>query len=140
MAPHHAGYAQQKTQLATASSTAADSPENACSTGHDHGNAGTASTSKADCAAGSCSGGHGSTCTLLQEQGESAATPVGEQQTNEGDSTANGQASEGLDIRDLSWVDRERVLRLLFAKINGRTAERRAAALPPHAADSQVIA
>lgn len=41
-------------------------------------------------------------------------------------------APGSLDIRDLSWVDRERVLRLLFAKINGRAAERRAAALPAH--------
>lgn len=45
-------------------------------------------------------------------------------------------AGGSLDIRDLSWVDRERVLRLLFAKINGKAAERRAAALPPHPLDA----
>ncbi|KAF8055841.1 MOV10L1 [Scenedesmus sp. PABB004] len=38
-----------------------------------------------------------------------------------------------VDIRQLGWPDRERVLRLLFAKLNGRAADRGAAGLPPHA-------
>jgi hypothetical protein len=37
-------------------------------------------------------------------------------------------------------VDRERVLRLLFAKINGKAAERRAAALPAHPYDAAMAA
>jgi hypothetical protein len=49
-------------------------------------------------------------------------------------------AAGSLDIRDLSWVDRERVLRLLFAKINGKAAERRAAVLPAHPLDAAVAA
>jgi hypothetical protein len=51
-----------------------------------------------------------------------------------------GEAAGSLDIRDLSWVDRERVLRLLFAKINGKAAERRAAALPAHPFDAAIAA
>jgi hypothetical protein len=43
-----------------------------------------------------------------------------------GDGEAAAAAVDGLDIRDLSWVDRERVLRLLLAKINGKAAEHRA--------------
>jgi hypothetical protein len=51
----------------------------------------------------------------------------------EGEPTVSQSPAPGsLDIRDLSWVERERVLRLLFAKINGRAAKRRAAALPAH--------
>lgn len=49
-------------------------------------------------------------------------------------------AAGSLDIRDLGWVDRERVLRLLFAKINGKAAERRAAALPAHPYDAAIAA
>lgn len=49
-------------------------------------------------------------------------------------------AASSLDIRDLSWVDRERVLRLLFAKINGKAAERRAAVLPAHPLDAAAAA
>lgn len=51
---------------------------------------------------------------------------------------ADEESSGSLDIRDLSWVDRERVLRLLFAKINGKAAERRAAVLPPHSFQAAV--
>mmetsp|Transcript_33961 Transcript_33961/g.56167 ORF Transcript_33961/g.56167 Transcript_33961/m.56167 type:complete len:461 (-) Transcript_33961:310-1692(-) len=39
-------------------------------------------------------------------------------------------AEERIDIRDLTWEDREKVLRLLFAKINNATPLH---ALPPHA-------
>jgi hypothetical protein len=45
-----------------------------------------------------------------------------------GSREASGQSlQQQLDIRDLSWSDRERVLRLLFAKVNGRAAEAAAA-------------
>ena len=39
-------------------------------------------------------------------------------------------ADEHVDIRDLTWEDRERVLRLLFAKINNAAPFQ---PLPPHA-------
>jgi hypothetical protein len=42
----------------------------------------------------------------------------------------------GADISDLSWSDKERVLRILFAKINGK--EQQAAALEQHAHDEMV--
>lgn len=38
-----------------------------------------------------------------------------------------------MDIRDLNWEDRERVLRLLFAKLSGRTVDQRE--LPQHSLD-----
>jgi hypothetical protein len=37
-----------------------------------------------------------------------------------------------LDIRELGWADRERVLRLLFAKINNQAQQLHYARLPPH--------
>lgn len=44
-------------------------------------------------------------------------------------------ASAGrLDLKDLTWEDRERVLRLLFAKINNQ-AQQTYAALPVHPLD-----
>ena len=39
-------------------------------------------------------------------------------------------ADERVDIRDLTWEDRERVLRLLFAKINNATTQK---PMPQHA-------
>jgi len=41
---------------------------------------------------------------------------------------SNGQ----MDIRDLSWEDREKVLRLLFAKINNQARQAHFSNLPPH--------
>ena len=41
----------------------------------------------------------------------------------------SNSGSAKVDIKDLSWVDRERVLRLLFAKVNHQVAAAAAAAL-----------
>lgn len=41
------------------------------------------------------------------------------------------------DIRDLSWEEREQVLRLLFAKVNGRTPDPRE--LPQHALGAALL-
>ncbi|GLC47469.1 hypothetical protein PLESTB_000133900 [Pleodorina starrii] len=43
---------------------------------------------------------------------------------------ASGRATP--DIRDLPWEDRERVLRLLFAKINNQAQQVHFSSLPPH--------
>mmetsp|Transcript_12897 Transcript_12897/g.15564 ORF Transcript_12897/g.15564 Transcript_12897/m.15564 type:complete len:487 (-) Transcript_12897:254-1714(-) len=45
------------------------------------------------------------------------------------------KSSARLDIRDLSWEDRERVLRLLFSKINNASQSSYFANLPPHSFD-----
>lgn len=41
-------------------------------------------------------------------------------------------AGKGMDLRDLPWEDRERVLRLLFAKINNQAQQTYYANLPHH--------
>lgn len=43
-----------------------------------------------------------------------------------------GATGGGLDLKELSWEDRERVLRLLFAKINNQSAQQHFANLPSH--------
>lgn len=85
-----------------------------------------------------------------QPPGGSADSPVGMSKTaatvaaaavaDAGAGAEYPAAAGSLDIRDLGWVDRERVLRLLFAKINGKAAERRAAALPAHPFDAAIAA
>lgn len=77
--------------------------------------------------AGTAAGAGAGAATAAQGAGSLA------QQAEQPEAAAAGGS---LDIRDLSWVDRERVLRLLFAKINGKAAERRAAALPAHPLDA----
>ncbi|KAF5827731.1 hypothetical protein DUNSADRAFT_164 [Dunaliella salina] len=42
------------------------------------------------------------------------------------------QPGGGMDIRTLPWADRERVLKLLFAKINNAAQQAHYAHLPPH--------
>ena len=47
-------------------------------------------------------------------------------------------SGRGLDISDLGWEDRERVLRLLFSKINSASQASYFAKLPPHSFDVEV--
>jgi hypothetical protein len=49
--------------------------------------------------------------------------------------TGSLPAAGGIDINELSWQDRERVLRLLFAKLNGRAAEQQPLVLGQHPLD-----
>jgi hypothetical protein len=86
--------------------------------------AGVSEQSSDPCTAAACEDNSSSQPHSQLQQGSTAAADEA--------SMPQSPAPGSLDIRDLSWVDRERVLRLLFAKINGRAAERRAAALPSH--------
>ncbi len=43
--------------------------------------------------------------------------------------------SAKIDIGDLSWEDRERILRLLFSKINSQTQQASFSRLPEHSFD-----
>ncbi len=59
-----------------------------------------------------------------------------EQQT--GQITQELSAATSMDISDLSWGDRERVLRLLFAKINNQARQQQYSNLPAHSLDQSV--
>eukprot|EP00955_Chlamydomonas_euryale_P111011 366031-Chlamydomonas_euryale.AAC.15 len=50
---------------------------------------------------------------------------------------AHGRITGRLDIKDLPWDDRERVLRLLFAKINNQAQQAHYSRLPDHPLDIQ---
>lgn len=50
---------------------------------------------------------------------------------------AKGGEGGGMDLRSLSWADRERVLKLLFAKINNQAQQQHYANLPPHVLSSE---
>ena len=48
-----------------------------------------------------------------------------------------GEAVGSMDIKDLPWEDRERILRLLFAKINNQAAQAYFGNLPQHPLGSE---
>eukprot|EP01052_Picozoa_sp_SAG31_P025688 SAG31_NODE_2267_length_6052_cov_7.222241_7_plen_139_part_00 len=49
---------------------------------------------------------------------------------NLAESVLGGDQSKRVDLADLSWEDKEQVLRMLFAKINHAQQQRRAASAP----------
>ncbi len=48
----------------------------------------------------------------------------------------SGGAAGSMDIKDLPWEDRERILRLLFAKINNQASQAYFGNLPSHPLDT----
>lgn len=68
-------------------------------------------------------GGAGASGTP-QQQGEAVAVAAG--------------AAGRMDIKDLSWEDRERILRLLFAKINNQAQQAYYSSLPLHPLEPQL--
>lgn len=70
-------------------------------------------------------GGAGASGTP-QQQGEAAAA------------AAAAGAAGRMDIKDLSWEDRERILRLLFAKINNQAQQAYYSSLPLHPLEPQL--
>lgn len=129
----HPGHAEQAPLAAVAHATSSQAPaaeppstsapnpcEEACC-GHVQQQGASSSVQGAEDAAEAAAGPRLDSFTAQA----AAAAAVAEEEADE-------ESTGSLDIRDLSWVDRERVLRLLFAKINGKAAERRAAVLPAH--------
>ncbi|KAL6746692.1 flagellar/basal body protein [Haematococcus lacustris] len=74
----------------------------------------------------------------------SLATRNTQQQQPQQQAAGAGQGSDTsltagrLDMKDLPWEDRERVLRLLFAKINNQAQQQHYAQLPDHPLGSQL--
>eukprot|EP00878_Enallax_costatus_P020445 GHUV01021618.1.p1 GENE.GHUV01021618.1~~GHUV01021618.1.p1 ORF type:complete len:529 (+),score=207.60 GHUV01021618.1:406-1992(+) len=64
---------------------------------------------------------------------EAASTAFDGCSSKPGQQPTAAPVAGSMDIRDLSWEDRERVLRLLFAKLSGRTVDQRE--LPQHPLD-----
>ncbi len=49
-------------------------------------------------------------------------------------------AASSVDISELSWADRERVLRMLFSKINNQARQHQYSNLPAHSLDAAAVA
>lgn len=62
-------------------------------------------------------------------------SPSGQGSSSGRPGASGGSAASKLDIRDLSWEDREKVMRLLFSKINNSSQQSYFGQLPPHSFD-----
>ena len=77
--------------------------------------------------------GAGMECTTSMGSGGAGPVPaIAEGEGGEGAGPAGEQLPGRLEIQHLSWEDRERVLRLLFAKINNHARQVHFSSLPSH--------
>mmetsp|Transcript_7946 Transcript_7946/g.21214 ORF Transcript_7946/g.21214 Transcript_7946/m.21214 type:complete len:473 (+) Transcript_7946:53-1471(+) len=72
---------------------------------------------------------HQGSSSVFLTEGGGAATGIKQQPQKQQEGV---QPGGGMDIRTLPWADRERVLKLLFAKINNAAQQAHYANLPPH--------
>lgn len=100
----------------------------------------------------SSSGGFGAEASGSMSRGgdagsrRSSVSSLGSTQQQRGQQPGRGQltqelsAAASVDISDLGWGDRERVLRLLFAKINNQARQQQYSNLPGHSLDQSAAA
>jgi len=67
---------------------------------------------------------------FLTETGDTSRSRANEQHRTEGGTSHKGGGA--MDLSTLPWADRERILKLLFSKINNQAQQQHFANLPPH--------